>query len=159
MEAGFRHGPACQAATQIIDLGGYRSSYVGHRLAGVAILYASAAGAALCHFHEGPACAGGATMPCPATVGKLPNTIGESRRVRITEATLPRPGSICANSLKNRGLGSGLGGHGILRAAGFETIAQTRRHNCDRRHSPDKETPPVSVFGVPLARRRFLLLK
>jgi len=43
-----------------------------------------------------------------------------------------------------------------LRHCGFETIAQTGRHICDRRHSPDKETPPDSVFGVPLTRRRFL---
>src|SRR5579872_6328699 len=111
METGFRHGPACQAAAQVIDLGRYRSSYVGHLLAGVAVLFASAAGAPLCHFHEGPAHAGGATMPCPAAVGKLSEPIGEARRVRITEATLPGAGSICVNSLKNRGLGNELARH------------------------------------------------
>src|SRR5579872_3793924 len=111
METGFRHGPACQAAAQVIDLGDNRSSYVGHVLAGGAVLFASAAGAALCHFHEGPARAGGATMPCPTSVGKLPNTIGEARRVRITEATLPGAASICVNSLKNRGLGNEVARH------------------------------------------------
>src|SRR5579864_7981609 len=80
-------------------------------LAGVAVLFASAAGAALCHFHEGPARAGGATMPCPAAVGKLSEPVGEARRVCITEATLPRASSICVNGLKNRGLGNEVARH------------------------------------------------
>ena len=50
-------------------------------------------------------------MPCPATVGKLSEAIGEGRRVRITKATLPRAGSICVNSLKNRGLRNELTRH------------------------------------------------
>jgi hypothetical protein len=55
-------------------------------------------------------------MPCPATVGKLSEPIGEARRVRIAEATLPRAGSIYVNSLKNCGLRKELAGHGILSA-------------------------------------------
>src|SRR5579863_2865629 len=112
MEAGFRHGPACQAAAQIIAKWGDTAQVMWVTvLAGVAVLFASAAGAALCHFHEGPARAGGATMPCPAAVGKLSEPIGKARRVRIAEATLPGAGSICVNSLKNRGLGNELARH------------------------------------------------
>lgn len=58
-------------------------------------------------------------MPCPAPVSKLPEAIGEGRRVLITEATLPGAGGICVNSLEDRDLGSELAGHGILRRCGF----------------------------------------